>query len=47
MAETGTLVVYNAKPVTCNSAQEIEDLGNGLWKIYFPENMEGSMVKSI
>jgi hypothetical protein len=44
MAEAGTLVVYNSKPVTCTSAQEIEDLGNGLWKIYFPGNMEGTEV---
>jgi hypothetical protein len=36
MNESGELVVYNPKPIRCSSAQKIENMGNGLWKLYLP-----------
>ena len=36
LVESGTLVVYNTGKVNCKSAQEITELGNGLWKLDFP-----------
>ncbi len=44
MSEAGTLVVYNANPVKCATAQTIEPLGNGLWKIHVPKNSENTEV---
>ena len=44
MTEAGTLVVYNANPVKCATAQSIEPLGNGLWKLQFPGNGNTSDV---
>ncbi|PWE01371.1 Sip1-related alpha-galactosidase [Marinilabilia rubra] len=40
MIEPGTLVVYNKKPVKCAMASKVEELGGGLWKIYFPKGKE-------
>lgn len=37
MVETGELVVYNASPISCSSAKKIENMGNGLWKLYLPD----------
>jgi hypothetical protein len=36
MVESGELVVYNPKPISCSSAQKIENMGNGLWKLFLP-----------
>lgn len=37
MVESGELVVYNPSAISCSSAKKIENLGNGLWKLYLPE----------
>ncbi|GEC72596.1 Raffinose synthase or seed imbibition protein Sip1 [Flavobacterium flevense] len=37
MIESGELVVYNPSPISCSSAKKIENMGNGLWKLYLPE----------
>jgi Raffinose synthase or seed imbibition protein Sip1 len=37
MVESGELVVYNPSPISCSVAQKIDNLGNGLWKLYLPE----------
>ena len=37
MVESGELVVYNASPISCSLTKKIENLGNGLWKLYLPE----------
>jgi hypothetical protein len=37
MIESGELVIYNTKPLKCSSAQKIENMGNGLWKLYLPD----------
>jgi hypothetical protein len=37
MVESGELVVYNSSPISCSMAQKIENMGNGLWKLYLPE----------
>jgi hypothetical protein len=37
MVESGELVVYNTLPVSCSSANKIENMGNGLWKLYLPD----------
>jgi hypothetical protein len=44
MLEAGTLVVYNSKPVNCSTARKIENIGNGLWKIYLPDSKESTEV---
>ncbi|HLP37658.1 Sip1-related alpha-galactosidase [Lacibacter sp.] len=36
MVESGELIVYNALPIRCSSAKKIENMGNGLWKLYLP-----------
>lgn len=37
MVESGELVVYNSSPIFCSSAKKIENMGNGLWKLYLPD----------
>jgi hypothetical protein len=44
MVESGELVVYNSSPISCSSAKKIEILGNGLWKLYFPDNAKNFEV---
>lgn len=36
MVESGELIVYNALPISCSLAKKIENMGNGLWKLYLP-----------
>lgn len=38
MVESGELVVFNLLPVSCSLASKIENMGNGLWKLYLPED---------
>ncbi len=37
MVESGELVVYNPSTISCSSAKKIENMGNGLWKLYLPD----------
>ncbi|MCU0376878.1 MAG: hypothetical protein MUC78_01325 [Bacteroidales bacterium] len=37
MVESGELVVYNPSPISCSSSKKIENMGNGLWKLYLPD----------
>ncbi len=37
MVESGELIVYNTKSINCSSANKIENMGNGLWKLYLPD----------
>ncbi len=37
MVESGELVVYNPSPISCSAAKKIDNMGNGLWKLDFPE----------
>lgn len=37
MVESGELVVYNPSPISCSLAKKIENIGNGLWKLYLPD----------
>jgi hypothetical protein len=37
MVESGKLVIYNTKPISCSLANKIENIGNGLWKLYLSE----------
>jgi hypothetical protein len=37
MVESGELVVFNLSPISCSSATKIENMGNGLWKLYLPD----------
>jgi hypothetical protein len=38
MVESGELVVFNLSPISCSLASKIENMGNGLWKLYLPED---------
>jgi Raffinose synthase or seed imbibition protein Sip1 len=44
LVESGTLLVYNESPISCDGAQKIESIGNGLWKINFPSGKPGLEV---
>jgi hypothetical protein len=37
MVESGELVIYNTTAISCSTANKIENIGNGLWKLYLPE----------
>ncbi len=37
MVESGELVVFHLSPISCSLASKIENMGNGLWKLYLPE----------
>lgn len=48
MVESGNLVVYNRSLIICPSAQKIENMGNGLWKLYLPDlRKNGELVISV
>ncbi|MBP6409795.1 MAG: hypothetical protein KA313_01720, partial [Pseudarcicella sp.] len=38
MNESSELLVYNLLPISCSIAQKIENIGNGMWKLYLPES---------
>lgn len=40
MVESGQLVVFHLSPISCSLASKIENMGNGLWKLYFPEDKQ-------
>jgi hypothetical protein len=37
MVESGELVVYNLSTISCSLAKNIENMGNGLWKLNLPD----------
>lgn len=44
LIEGGSLVVYNKSAISCSTANKIENIGNGLWKLSFAENKKGMEV---
>jgi hypothetical protein len=44
MVESGELVVYNPSPISCPIAKKIENMGNGLWKLYLPDDQKNFEV---
>lgn len=44
LIEGSSLVVYNKSAISCSTAQKIENIGNGLWKLSFAGNKKGMEV---
>ena len=44
LIEGGSLVVYSKSAISCATANKIENIGNGLWKLSIDENKKGIEV---